>query len=383
MSVTLRNTANQIRVVGSLSFAPYESKEVAYVTDDVEKAVSLGYLEVVAGNITIVNDEISALTDSTTGTATTTVADATALFVKATLNNNFASLASRINALSAKVNNIASAVGARAPVYDNATVLGVDFSPLDTAMSTVVTANLVSTDYTYASWATLQGAMNVGYAIRKNYGATQTQIQNTATAINTAYANLSIVRLACLYPLDDDGTVATGFGFEFAGPAVGEDSQSMDYTASVAGEAILAPANIFSTARVSRPESGSFVVEAEVTSVTGASGGVLLLVITNAAGDLVNVASNVATTTDLLAFIVNSAGTVTAYLNESTEGVTLAWQNAEGVKVVGATDKVGFALLANDNTEIGDTLAMVLRTSAADITGSYGAGIRTICGELV
>lgn len=190
--------------------------------------------------------------------------------------------------------------------------------------------------------------------------------------------------ITCDYALNDDGTLAGigNFGYAYAGPAIGTNSQSMDYTASVSGEAILAPAQLFGTARFSRPTIGSTVVEAEITVATGTAEPILLLVISNAAGSLVNVASVVGATATVgrLGVTVASDGTVKGWKNGLP--TTLAWFAGPGT--VGETDKFGFALMAGGDTQIGNRVAMTLHTSAANITGIwYGEDCTTICDETV
>lgn len=196
--------------------------------------------------------------------------------------------------------------------------------------------------------------------------------------------------VSCAYPLDDDGSLAGAFGYAFAGPAVGADSQSMDYTAATTTgvTAILAPAALFSTARFSRPDTGYAVAEAAVTvktnPVVGNGQGMLLFVISDAAGNLVNVGTGICETADglgVLAVKVAADGTVTGYLDDVVGSIS--WFNPApgGQTTVGATDKFGFALAADGNTQEGDRIAMTLRTAASDITGSYGAGGADPCGN--
>jgi hypothetical protein len=187
--------------------------------------------------------------------------------------------------------------------------------------------------------------------------------------------------VVCAYPLDDDGSLSAQFGHIYAGPAVGDDQQSMDYTAAVDGAAVLLPAGLLTTARFSRPASGYVAVEAVVTATEATCGGSLVAVISNASGDIVNVASINGNngSLDTLAVTIADDGTVTAYKNE--EAMEAPEWLFPGAEVVGPTDKVSFGLGANTFTLTGDRVAMTLRTAASDITGSYGAGGKDVCGN--
>lgn len=191
-----------------------------------------------------------------------------------------------------------------------------------------------------------------------------------------------VAPVACAYPLDDDGTLAGAFGYAYAGPAIGVDSQTMDYTLTGDNQiAVLVPANIFSTSRFSRPASGYAVSEANITTCTGSVNGVLLLVISDAGGSFVNAANIVSNpaSTDLLAVTVASDGTVIGYVNGSP--ISIAWQNNLGQLTVGLTDKFSLGLSTGNNGMTGDQVVVTLRTKASDITGSYGAGGKDVCGN--
>lgn len=199
-------------------------------------------------------------------------------------------------------------------------------------------------------------------------------ITDHAITNNSAQA----VVVSCAYPLDDDGTVATAFTYLHAGPAVGADSQSMDYTAAATGGALLAPAGVLGAARWSRPGSGKIVWEGVNDVGTTANGGVsLLCVVSDAGGSMLEVGSVVSNTVGgVLAFTVDAAGAIVGYRDNTPVAIT--WLSS--APTVGATDKVAAALFAGcDN--IGEVGRITLRTNAADITGSYGAGCTDPCGN--
>lgn len=185
--------------------------------------------------------------------------------------------------------------------------------------------------------------------------------------------------ISCAYPLDDDGTLATAFGYAYAGPAVGADSQSMDFTSAGAGVALLMPAGLFSTARFSRPASGFAVVEAAITPTTTVPNSGMSLMITNAGGTMINAFTFVGSPGDVQAILIDSDGAVSFKLN-GAEYTTNSWSNGSGQKTVGESDMVSFYLWANASA--GAQVAQItLRTDAADITGSYGAGGADPCGN--
>lgn len=206
--------------------------------------------------------------------------------------------------------------------------------------------------------------VSVSYA-----GSDANYVELVATAIDEAGPELPVG-----YALDDNGDLATGMGYGYAGPAVGSDSQSMDYTAAVDGAAVLLPAGILTTARFPRRADASIAVEAVVTETDETCGGSLIVVISDAGGNVINVASVNGTNgaLDTLAAIVATDGTVTAVINEVPRE-SPEWL-FDGPKLVGATDMVGFGLAANTYTVTGNHVAMTLRTDAADITGDYGVG---------
>jgi hypothetical protein len=186
--------------------------------------------------------------------------------------------------------------------------------------------------------------------------------------------------IGCAYPLDDDGTLAAAFSYEYAGPAGGEDQQTLSFTTTTGNNAILAPANIFSTARFSRPGSNAAAVEVEFLAGGSRGGGVII--ISDAAGNFVNSGAIIdGVIGDVIVFRVASDGTVSASKNGSPD--TIDWFDEMGQTTVGATDKYGYALMLNPVTA-SETGTIALRTNAATYTdGSHSAGDTDPCGEAI
>lgn len=189
-----------------------------------------------------------------------------------------------------------------------------------------------------------------------------------------------VAPITCAYPLDDDGTLAGAFGYAYAGPAVGADSQSMDYTSAGAGGAILLPSGAFTTARFSRPASVYSVAEA--TSPVGDIGS-LVLVVSDTGGSFVNaLVIDVQDEGDLLAVTVASDGSVNAYINGAPAGASANWLNPIGQTTVGATDKYALALGATA-VGSGQITQMTLRTKSTAFTGAYDPGATDPCGNAI
>lgn len=220
MGVTLRNTTSQVQIVGNLSFNPNESKVIQQVTSDLERAVSLGYLSVVAGSASGLNAVVSRLASASAELPQTAVADVTATFTQAILNQNFATLVDRLTTIAGKLDNAAIGANARPAVFSVPTVLGLDFSPLNTALGIVSAANLVASDYTADSWANLQRALTTSSSIQGNNGVTQAQILGAAVSVASSYAALVALNpappppIGCAYPFDAAAVTIEATGFD-------------------------------------------------------------------------------------------------------------------------------------------------------------------------
>lgn len=186
--------------------------------------------------------------------------------------------------------------------------------------------------------------------------------------------------IACAYPLDDDGTLAAGFGYAHAGPAVG-DGQRMDYDligGATGNTALLMPANALGSASFDLPASGSIVVEASV--ITGNAEGCGVAVLWHNGGTLTDFMGNAGTfdSSRVLAIRVTSAGVVRWFL----DGVI----QADPGKTVPSGQKVAFYLYTNDTADaaLPASANIQLRTQAADYSygaSEYGAGAADPCGN--
>lgn len=190
--------------------------------------------------------------------------------------------------------------------------------------------------------------------------------------------------IICAYPLDDNGTLASAFGYGYAGPAVG-DGQQMQYTTTgSASIRILVAAGAVTSARFQRAAS-PIGYEAEVISYGGAfpqaSG--LAIVLTNAGGAVVNAAAVPSTADgDLIQFEVSATGVVTAQLNGTPFNLAPVWLNPMGQTTVGATDYFAPYLWINDQFT-GQIVDIQLVTDHASMIGAYSSGAVDICGNLI
>lgn len=186
--------------------------------------------------------------------------------------------------------------------------------------------------------------------------------------------------IGCAYPLDDDGTIATAFGYGYAGPAVG-DGQQMQYTTTGSGNMVLVAAGSLTSARFPRGAS-PIGIEYQVSSYGGsgnnANGAIL---ITNSGGALVNAGTVPAIADgDNIQFEITSDGTVTAKKNGVS--ASISWLNPSWQKTVGATDYFCPYLAVNDSIP-GQLVDIQLVTNAANMVGTYSANAVDICGNTI
>ena len=184
----------------------------------------------------------------------------------------------------------------------------------------------------------------------------------------------------CAFPLDDDGTLATAFGYGYAGPAVG-DGQQMQYTTTGNAQIkILSSSGSVTSARFHRG-ANPIGFEAVVNSYGGAANSTgLAILITNSGGSVVNAADiNSSADGDLLQFEVAPDGTVSAKKNGAAFDLSTRWLNPAGQKTVGATDYFCPYLYINDQLT-GQLVDIQLVTNAASMTGTYSANAVDICG---
>lgn len=186
---------------------------------------------------------------------------------------------------------------------------------------------------------------------------------------------------SCAYPLDDDGTISTAFGYGYAGPAVG-DGQQMQYTTTGNAQVkILSSSGAVTSARFQRV-SDPIGFEAVVNSYGGATNAAgLAILITSSGGSIVN-ATDVFTSADgdLLQFEVAPDGTVSAKKNGAAFDLSARWLNPAGQKTVGATDYFCPYLYIDDQLT-GQLVDIQLVTNAASMTGTYPSGTTDICGN--
>ena len=167
--------------------------------------------------------------------------------------------------------------------------------------------------------------------------------------------------VSCVYPLDDDGTLAASFGYMTAGPAIG-DGQTLGLTSDGGNHAhILLSAGALTTARFSRGAAPIGYEAAEVTNTGGVMRGFVCILITDAGGVLVNAGSVDTITGGLSQIEVAPDGTVSAKKNGSTSSI--GWAFPAGQTTVGATDKFCPYLAVNDNSATaGDYIEIKLIT---------------------
>ena len=188
--------------------------------------------------------------------------------------------------------------------------------------------------------------------------------------------------VSCVYPLDDDGTLAASLGYMTAGPAIG-DGQTLGLTLDGGNHVhVLLSAGALTTARFSRGAAPIGYEAAEVTNTGGVMLGFVGIIITDSGGALVNAGTVQTTLAGLSQIEVAPDGTVSAKKNGSP--YTIQWMFPAGQKTVGATDKFCPYLAANDNSATaGDYIEIQLRTCAASLTGTYSTGCTDIAGTVI
>ena len=167
--------------------------------------------------------------------------------------------------------------------------------------------------------------------------------------------------VSCVYPLDDDGTVAASLGYMTAGPAIG-DGQTLGLTSDGGNHVhLLLSAGALTTARFSRGAAPIGYEAAEVTNTGGVMDGFVCILITDAGGALVNAGTVQTTLAGLSQIEVAPDGTVSAKRNGSP--YTIQWAFPAGQTTVGATDKFCPYLIANENgATAGDYIEIKLIT---------------------
>lgn len=187
--------------------------------------------------------------------------------------------------------------------------------------------------------------------------------------------------VSCAYPLDDDGSLVSAFGYGYAGPATGADLQTLSYTTTgLGGVKVLLAANSLTTANFPRrAETQAF--EASVISKGGATGCGMAIALVDSSGALYNaVTLNAAADGDTLSFEVAPDGVVTATRNGTPIGISGNWLAPAGQKTVGPTDRFAPYLWLTDSTT-GEPVEITLRTNSPDMTGTYLTGTTDICGN--
>jgi len=188
--------------------------------------------------------------------------------------------------------------------------------------------------------------------------------------------------VSCVYPLDDDGTLAASFGYMTAGPAIG-DGQTLGLTSDGGDHVhVLLSAGALTTARFSRGAAPIGYEAVEVTNTGGVMYGFVCIIITDSGGAVVNGGTVRTTLAGLSQIEVAPDGTVSAKRNGSP--YVIQWVFPAGQKTVGATDKFCPYLAANDNSATaGDYIEIQLRTCAASLTGTYSTGCTDIAGTVI
>lgn len=184
--------------------------------------------------------------------------------------------------------------------------------------------------------------------------------------------------IQCLYPLDDDGTVTTSLGLIYGGPSI-KDGQTMGYTTGGGALAALISSGALSSARFSR---GVVPIGYEATAITKDAGSQipsLSILITSAAGAVINNGLVFMLTEGTLAQVeVAPDGTVSSKTNGVPSAVQ--WVTPAGQTTVGETDKFCPYLLVGDGGTTGKYTEIQLRTSSSTALGVFSAGCVDLCG---
>lgn len=197
------------------------------------------------------------------------------------------------------------------------------------------------------------------------------------------FGGQQVASIGCAYPLDDNGTLASAFGYGYAGPAVG-DGQQMQYTTTGNAQVkILSSSGAVTSARFQRGASpiGWEAIAASYGGAINVTG--MAILITDSGGSIVNAASiNASADGDMMQFEVSAAGAISAKVNGSVYDLSPRWLNLSGQKTVGATDYFCPYLFINDQFP-GQLVDIQLVTNAGSMTGTYSSGAVDVCGNLI
>lgn len=216
--------------------------------------------------------------------------------------------------------------------------------------------------------------------------------------------------ISCAYPLDDDGTLATAFGYTLL-PMDAPGYQTGTYTQTgVAAGLIALNSAAFTTGSFSRPASAPIAVQGKCTAAdvatTGYVGGIsLLLAVFDSGGSPVgNAVASIIEKYPLGAeysLTVNGTTIASGALTGASAGKSVAFYvNADGTigytaggvdrgavtgLTVGATDTFIIGLFANDGAsyEAAAAFSYQLITAAPDYTEPAPAGSTDLCGTAI
>ena len=175
-----------------------------------------------------------------------------------------------------------------------------------------------------------------------------------------------------VYLLNDDGTLATEFGYGYAGPAVNDGlTLSVDIIGGQ-GIRVLLPANkIYPKLKRGLVPIG---FEADLVANGGAGGDAFLsIAIISSSGVLINVGSVLLNEADINAIEVQPDGEVT-----STERIE--WADSGGQTAIGPSDFFAPFLNIDELGAVTGHFESKLIVSAAQMTATYSAGTVDIYG---
>ena len=178
--------------------------------------------------------------------------------------------------------------------------------------------------------------------------------------------------IQCLYLLNDDGTLATEFGYGYAGPAVNDGlTLSVDIIGGH-GIRVLLPANKIN----SKLKRGlvPVVFEADLISATGDGGDAFVgILIISAVGVMINCGTLQLNNYDIDSMEVQTDGEVTG-------SSRIEWLIAEAPVNVSETDYFIPCLLINENEATTGHIESRLIVSAAQMTQTHSVGAVDIYG---
>ena len=188
--------------------------------------------------------------------------------------------------------------------------------------------------------------------------------------------------VSCVYPLDDDGTLAASFGYMTAGPAIG-DGQTLGLTSDGGSHVhVLLSAGALTTARFSRGAAPIGYEAAEVTNTGGVMDGFVCILITDSGGAVVNLGTVETTLAGLSQIEVAPDGAVSA--KKDGAPYVIQWDSPAGQTTVGATDKFCPWIAANeDGATAGDYIEIKLITSGDIMTGTFTSGAVDLCDNVI